>query len=197
MSNLFKPEVTSRKIGYTRSSRKVFEAKLLGHESDWCQSKEEASINLAQKIEGYTGSYTPEVIAWDKQHAMLVYRDGNYGWAWCYLCDHEGFRSTAITTRGNGDDKQTAVEHAKYALAKMIWRFEMGQDHPMYSILGQDLDNAWLTAEQQSELRRWIDFQTRYHIAIQHGFSDVDAHHYAGRFPGRPELLAKELSPIE
>lgn len=139
----------------------------------------EAKKDAGRKIEqAFEGDYTPEVFAY-RGHSYLVWRTPE-GWCNRAVAGPDGPRDGKLYACANHghDRRKDCVREVLSHLAQIAWVESDGQTPP-----------AFLTdRDSLSDYRTWTEFQLRYADARRRGMDDHDAHSYAGRNPGRPEL---------
>lgn len=140
----------------------------------------DAKRDAGRKIEAaLAGSYTPEILAW-RGYAILIYREPA-GWCNRLIADPErGIVEGRIWGTSYGS-REEATAAAQAHLADLGWKEEDGEEPPPF------LKDRRLIADYQYKAR----FHARYNFARRRGFSDQDAHSYAGHNPSRPELIAQ------
>lgn len=142
----------------------------------------EAKRDAGRKIEAaLSGSYTPVVVSW-RGWAALVYREPG-GWCRALIATPDGVRAGAVWASPNESAREEAVAMAQAHVADLGWQPSDGFEPPPF------LTDPRLVGEFRSK----VEFQLRYRAARERGFGDADAHSYAGRDPGRPELWVGEV----
>jgi hypothetical protein len=138
----------------------------------------EAKRDAGAKIErAMTGSYDPAIVHY-RGHAAIVYRSPDV-WHYSLVSDEEGFRERLCTT-GAFDDKEVAMQRARYHVAQNAWQLSDGLAVPSFVTDKSDRMN----------LESLAKFQIRYARARELGMTDTDSHDFAGMNPARPELWA-------
>ena len=140
----------------------------------------DAKRDAGRKIEAaLAGSYTPEILVW-RGYAILIYREPT-GWCNRLIADPERGIVEGRVWGTNYGSKEEAVSYAQDHLADLGWQESDGEEPPPF-LKGR---------KQIGDYRSKVQFRQRYNFARRRGFSDCDAHSYAGHNPSRPELIAQ------
>lgn len=125
--------------------------------------------------------YSPHLMTM-RGFTMMVYADPRAGYVRIILSDETGTMKdgTVYGAWGGSDswDRSARIREARMELLHLTWEHSDGMRHPL------------ATDKENKELASYFDFQLRYRDAKSRGMNDHDAHSYAGRNPGRPELWA-------
>ena len=164
--------------------KRGYKAKFGDHESTIKPTKDEAMDEMKMIVErAFSDSYTPEIVSY-RGNVMLVARHPVYGWGSRLVKYSENGdieSGSVMVGGGNCHSRSVAVDAAKYSIAQLGW-------------LPGELMPGIVPKHMIIEFALWMEFQNRYHDAINLGMSVNDAHDYAGRNPARAELWNKAVS---
>lgn len=141
----------------------------------------EAKQDAARKIEAVLdGHYFPRIITY-RGNSILVYRTPQ-AWHTTIIVDDGEPRQGVLTSSCMYETESEAASAAQLQVAQLGWKRQDGYTMPDF-----------LTDKQKREMHTMITFWMRYQDAKAAGMNDHDAHDYAWKNPGRPELWAKEI----
>lgn len=141
----------------------------------------EAKQDAARKIEAVLdGNYFPRILSY-RDISILVYRTPQ-GWHTTIIRDDGKMMEGLLTSSSMHETASEATSVAQVQLAQLGWKRDDGYTMPDF-----------LTDAQKRDMHSMITFWMRYQDARKAGMGEDDAHSYALKNPGRPELWEKDL----